>query len=172
MRPVGTSEELERRRRLAVRRVHEGYSTQEVADFLGIDPSSVRRWLSVFRQGGERALRARPVAGRPPKLSYTHEKIILRWLRSNPIEFGFPTELWSAKRLALMIRTAFEIDMSVHYLSNWMRERDFTPQIPGRIPRERNPERIAAWVSQDWPRIKKKRLLRGQTSHLPTKADS
>ena len=44
MRTTGSPEVLEYRRRLAVQRVYEGYSNQEVADFLGVDSSSVRRW--------------------------------------------------------------------------------------------------------------------------------
>ncbi|WP_406701136.1 helix-turn-helix domain-containing protein [Singulisphaera sp. Ch08] len=50
---------MEYRRRLAFERVSERYSTQEVADYLGVDPSTVRRWLaaglSVSRSRGGRA---------------------------------------------------------------------------------------------------------------------
>ena len=41
MRTEGTPLELQRRRQLAVRRVAEGYSTEEVADFLDVAPRSV-----------------------------------------------------------------------------------------------------------------------------------
>src|SRR5437870_10111151 len=100
MRSTGTPAELARRRRLAVQRVAEGYSTQEVADFLGVDPSSVRRWLAAFHRDGGTSLLARPVPGRPPKLTPTQEKIVRRWLSDRPTEHGFTTDLWSAPRLA------------------------------------------------------------------------
>src|SRR4051812_30079925 len=80
MRTVGTPEELERRRRLAVRRVLEGYTAEEVADFLEVDRSSITRWLSAFRRHGDAGLAAHPAPGRPPKLSHAQEKIVLRWL--------------------------------------------------------------------------------------------
>ena len=51
MRTRGPADELEDRRRLAVERVSEGYSTQEVADFLGVDPSTVRRWCALANHG-------------------------------------------------------------------------------------------------------------------------
>jgi len=76
---------LEHRRRLAVQRVLEAYSTQEVADFLGVDGSTVRRWVAAFREQGEQGLRARAAAGRPRKLTTTHEKIILRWLHAEKV---------------------------------------------------------------------------------------
>jgi transposase len=172
MRTTGSPIDLERRRQLAVERVLDGHTQQFVADFLGVGKASVSRWMDAFHRHGWRGLKAQPPCGRPSKLTYTQEKIVLRWLRANPVEFGFPTELWTAKRLALLIRMAFEIDMNANYLSSWMRARNFTPQIPDRVPRERNPERIAAWVKKDWPRIKKKRQGRGQTSRLSMKADS
>src|SRR5512135_42178 len=76
MRDKGTPVELEHRRLLAVQRVLEGYSTEEVADFLGVDPRSVRRWIAAFRHEGSAGLLARPAAGRPCKLTNTQEKII------------------------------------------------------------------------------------------------
>jgi transposase len=80
MRTIGTSAELERRRRLAVRRVAEGYAIDEVADFLGVDPSSVRRWVRAVRAAGPAGLAARPTPGRPPKLARWQEKAVGRWL--------------------------------------------------------------------------------------------
>ena len=45
MRSQGTPQELERRRRLAVTRVLEGYPVREVATFLGVTERSVNRWM-------------------------------------------------------------------------------------------------------------------------------
>jgi transposase len=157
MRTRGTPEELEHRRRLAVERALEGYSTTEIADFLGVDPSTVRRWVAAYRDRGEQGLRARPVPGRPRKLTRTQEKIIRRWLGQSPTEHGFETELWTAPRLGHLIREEFAIELHPKYLSAWLRARGFTPQKPQRVPRERDPKAIAAWPASDWPRIKKKR---------------
>ena len=156
MRPQGTAIELERRRRLAVQRVVDGYSTQEVANFLGVDPSSVRRWVAAFRHEGQQGLVARAACGRPAKLSRTQEKIVLRWLTHNPLDYGFASELWTCQRLAQLIEEAFGVRFHPAYLSVWLRARGRTPQKPQRVARERDPERIARWLQIDWPRIKKK----------------
>jgi len=50
MRPVGTTDELQRRRHLAVERLAEGYSTGEVATILSVASRSVWRWRAAFRQ--------------------------------------------------------------------------------------------------------------------------
>ena len=66
MRDKGSPEELEHRRLLAVQRVLEGYSAEEVAEFLGVDPRSVRRWVAAYREAGGRAWSPGPSrAGRP-----------------------------------------------------------------------------------------------------------
>jgi transposase len=161
MRSFGSPTELEHRRLLAVQRVLEGYSTEEVADFLGIDPRSVRRWLAAFHQHGAVALAARPASGRPTKLSATQEKIVFRWLADNPTDHGFATELWTAPRLALLIDEEFGVEFHPDYLTTWLRQRGYTPQLPRYVPRERDDREVARWLAEDWPRIKHKARRRG-----------
>jgi transposase len=164
MRHKGSPEEHEHHRLLAVQRVLEGYTVAEVAEFLGVDPRSVRRWFATYREGGGQSLLSRPVSGRPPKLTVTQEKIVRRWLGDSPSEHGFETELWTALRLGQLIQEEFGVRLNSRYLSAWLRDRGFTPQKPQRVPRERDPEVIAAWLESDWPRIKKKPDDKGRTS--------
>lgn len=161
MRTIGSPTELEHRRWLAVQRLGDGYTPDEVADFLGVDPSSVRRWAATFRQHGAAGLRAHPVSGRPGKLSTTQEKIVFRWLADNPTDHGFATELWTAPRLALLLTEEFDIHFHPKYLTTWLRSRGYTPQLPRRVPRERDEEAIGHWLAHDWPRIKRQARRRG-----------
>lgn len=162
MRPDGTPAELERRRHLAVQRIAEGYSTEEVADFLNVAPRSVWRWLAAFRRGNDGlAAQLDPGPGRPPKLTSTQEKIVLRWLSDSPTEYGFSTDLWSAPRLVQLIEQEFGTHFHPNYLSTWLRQRGYTPQKPRRVPREQDDEALARWLAQDWPRIKRKAHRRG-----------
>jgi transposase len=142
----------------------DGYSAEEVAAFLDISPRTVWRWLALARADGPEGLSARPVPGRPRKLTTTQEKIVLRWLRENPTEHGFATELWSAPRLTQLIEREFGISLNPRYLCAWLRDRGMTPQKPQRVPRERDPEEIRRWLATDWPRIKKKRGDKGPRS--------
>jgi transposase len=172
MRQEGSSAELEHRRLLAVRRVLEGESTVDLADFLEVDVRSVQRWMHFFRKYGWEGLISRPVPGRPRKLSPTQEKIVLRWLQDCPTQFGFPTELWTCRRLAQLIREEWDISFNPRYLPRWLREHDFTPQKPQRVPRERDPDEIQRWLATEWPRIKKKRFARWRTWFCSMKVGS
>jgi transposase len=131
MRSPGSSDELERRRHLAVRRVLEGYPIEEVADFLGVHRTTVSRWLAAFHALGSSGLAAQTATGRPPKLTRTHEKIIGRWLADKPTEHGFPTDLWTGPRVAHMIRQEFGVAINPKYLTVWLRRRGLTLRNPG-----------------------------------------
>lgn len=158
------------RRVIGVRRMLEGYPAGEVADFLDVDPRTVWRWWERFQEGGWEALASRTGAGRPPKLTGTQSKIVLRWLRDDPSEHGFSTDLWTAARIGQLIQQEWGIAFHPHYLSSWLRTHGQTPQKPQRIPRERDPDAIAAWLATEWPRIKKKRAGKTPASYSSTKA--
>jgi transposase len=155
MRPHGTGPELERRRRLAVRRVRSGYTQQEVADFFDVQVRSVQRWIRAYREFGIAGLKAKPASGRPPKLSTAQEQEVLGWFLRSPREFGFPTELWSAPRVADLIQRRFHKKFHTRYINQWLAQRRITPQKPERQARERNAREIRRWLREEWPRIKK-----------------
>jgi transposase len=164
MRSKGTATELERRRCLAVQRVKEGYSAEEVAEFLGVTPRSVRLWVAAFREHGPQGLAARAVPGRPRKLTQAQEAVVLSWLAESPTKYGFTNELWTAKRVVEVIQWHWGITFNSHYLSAWLRQRDITPQKPQRVAADADPEVIHRWLEKDWPRIKHK--ARRHDAHL------
>jgi transposase len=170
MRTEGSAAELQRRRVLAVQRVVEGYSTDEIADFLGVSVRSVQRWMHSYRRSGVEGLAARAVAGRPSKLTRTQEKIALRWLNDSPTEHGFDTELWTAARLAELIHEEWGVCLNHRYVCRWLATRGYSSQRPQRVPRERSPQVIAAWLETEWTRIKKKRGGMAEGSFSLTKA--
>jgi transposase len=59
-----------------VRSVQDGASPEDVARTLRVTPRAVYRWLALYRQGRWNALKAKPLAGRPPKL----DARMLKWL--------------------------------------------------------------------------------------------
>jgi transposase len=157
MRSQGSALELERRRQLAVARVAEGYSQQEMAAILGVHRSTVSRWVCTARNQGADALKAKPTPGRPRKLSARQEKTVLGWLAKAPTSFGFATDLWTSRRLAALIEQRLGIYFNANYLVAWLRAREHTPQKPAQPARERDEAAIARWTNEDWPRLQKKR---------------
>jgi transposase len=170
MRPHGTAAELERRRRLAVRKLQEGYSAQDVADFFDVAPRTVRRWRAEHRRRGDRGLNAKPAPGRPSKLSAGQVRQVLSWFHKNPKSFGFATELWTARRVAQVIHRKWDIAYNWRYLNGWLARHRITPQKPQRVPLEADRDAIDRWKTEDWPRLQNGRVASGPPLYLSTKA--
>lgn len=156
MRTTRTALELEHRRRDAVNRVLAGHTQTQVAEIFNVDRRTVVRWMQAYRAGGDAALKAKPRPGPPPKLAAEQTATVLGWLRQKPSAFGFSTELWTARRIAHLIRQEFGVTMNHRYLNAWLTRRGITPQKPKKQARERDPLRIDRWLVEDWSRILKK----------------
>jgi transposase len=156
MRPAGSPEVLESRRLRAVALLKQGLQPVEVATRLGVDRRSVRRWKAAHRRGGERAIRAKPAAGRPPKLTRPHRRQLEKILVRGAQDAGFPTDLWTCPRIACVIRERFAVDYHVDHVCRLLRAMGWSVQRPVRVASERNEQQIQQWLKRDWPSAKKK----------------
>jgi transposase len=159
-----TAAEKEARRKLAIRKVLDGRTQADVADFLGVHPVTVAKWVKAYRDGGEGAVAAKPVPGRPRFLTAEQEAEVRGWLLKKPTAFGFRTDLWTAARVAQLIRDKLGVVFHPNYLREWLSKRGYSPQKPIRRPKQRNPQVIDAWLGQAYPALQKKSPLRKPTS--------
>ena len=58
MRPTGTAEELERRRRRALALLNQGHGVRETARLVGASPGALVAWRPAYEKGGRQTLRA------------------------------------------------------------------------------------------------------------------
>jgi len=164
MRSKGSAPVLEAVRRRAVQQVLRGQTQAAVAIALGVHPVTIAKWVARHRTEGDVGLAAKPTPGRPRYLSPSQDQQVRQWLAQKPTSHGFPTDLWTARRVAELIRRKFEIAFHPHYLRAWLTQRGYSPQRPARRPRQRNEANILHWVANDWPRIQKKRATPKPTS--------
>ena len=169
MRPRGSAEAREAVRRLAVARLLDGYEPNEVAEIVGVAPFSVKRWWASYERLGEVGLLPRGHPGRPPKLDARQDAAVRSWVERDAREFGFVTQRWTAPRIADVIRRTFGVAFNHRYLNDWLARRGITPQVPARVPRERDDGLVAWWAGHEWPRIKKKRGRSTPPSRSPTR---
>lgn len=155
MRPSGTPQELEQRRRRALRLLNEGFAPVEVARQVGVDRRSVRRWKAAARRGGTAAVAAKPASGRPRRLSRRDLTRLRRALLKGAQAAGLPTDLWTCPRVAWLIKRDFGVHYHSAHVSRLLHGLGFSPQKPTRRAIERDEPRIQAWIEQDWPRVKK-----------------
>lgn len=157
MRPFGSPDSLERRRRRAIDLLQKGFSPVQVARKLGVDRRSVRRWRASYEQLGPEGLAARPAPGRPPKLTIGQRQQLERWLLKGASAFGYRTDLWTCPRVADLVKKRFNIRYHVDHIGRLLRTMGWSPQKPTRRARERNDQTVQLWIKKDWPRVKKTR---------------
>ena len=156
MRPTGTAEELERRRRRAIALLDKGRGVREVAGMVGASPAAVTRWRQAYEKRGEAGLCAKPHPGRTPKLSLKQRRHLIRLLKQGPGKHGCRTELWTLKRVAEVIRKHFGVRYDPSGVWHVLRQMGWNCQKPERRARERDEKAVERWRKKDWPRIKKR----------------
>lgn len=147
---------MEERRRSAAELLRSGkLCDAEIARSIGVSRTSVLRWRRALEAGGLRALRRKPTPGRPGRLKREEIRLLLRTLKQGAMKSGFPTERWTLKRIATVIKRKFAVSYHPLYLSRFLKSYNWSHQYPKPYAAERNESLIRAWLEKDWPRIKK-----------------
>lgn len=152
--------EAERRRFRAAALLDQGLSQSEVACQLGVTPAAVSQWAKARREGGDTALRARVHPGPTPKLTDQQTTQLEQLLLQGPVEQGWPSDLWTLPRVALLIQEQFAVTYDPSSVWHVLHRLGWSCQKPERRARERNEDAIAQWRKRDWPRIKKRATKR------------
>ena len=160
MRPQGSPAELERRRLRAIDLLQRDVPVHVVAERLGVDRRSVRRWKRTHRGAGRAGLKARPAAGRPPKLTPAQRKHLARLVVAGPEAAGYATSLWTCRRLVEVIKDEFEVVYHPDHVGRLLRACGFSPQRPQPRAKERDDQRVREWIQRDWAKVKKTRSPR------------
>jgi transposase len=151
MRPIGTALELQRRRERAVAAVREGQAPAAVARVLGVDRSTVYHWLRQARRPG--GLAAKPRSA-PSRLSDPQLQRLEGLLKQGATAHGWATDLWTAARVAEVIRRHFGVRHHPEHVRKVLKRRlGWTSQKPQKKARERNEDGIRRWREEEFPRI-------------------
>lgn len=138
MRPIGTAEELQRRRLRAVELVNQGESPAEVARFLGCGRSSVYTWVKLAREDLGK-LAAKPHPGRTPRLGEADRKRLEELLLQGAKAHGWRTDLWTAARVAELIERHFQVAFHAEHVRKILKRKlGWSSQKPQRRARERD----------------------------------
>ncbi|MFI6515527.1 helix-turn-helix domain-containing protein [Spirillospora sp. NPDC050679] len=160
---------LEELRFLAVRWVEEGARPREVAERLGLRRSTVYGWLAAYREGGAGALRARPVPGRPPKLTWSRLREVLTGLAGQgPRELGLDGELWTRAELCALLRRDLGVQVAPVTLTRLLERAGLTTARP--LGATGLPPALARWRAERLPRLREAAKAAGGTLYFAAHA--
>jgi transposase len=147
---------LEEFRIRAVQRVEASESPEDVIRALGFGRTVIYGWLAKYREGGIDALRAKPISGRPPKMTGRQIQWVYKTVTGkNPVELRFEFALWTRSMIREVIREKFDVRLSEVSVGRMLRKLGLSPQKPLRRAYERNPELVESWREKEFPEIRR-----------------
>jgi len=153
---------LEAIRIRAVEQVQAGESPEVVIKALGFSRACIYQWLAWYREGGWEALRAKPLAGRPRRLTGKQ----IRWLyrtvtMKSPLQLKFPFALWTRTMIGKLIADRFGVKLSAVSVGRLLAQLGLTCQRPLYVAYEQNPSLVEQWLKKEHPRIRAEALKTG-----------
>ncbi len=164
-------EALEQRRMQAAELLQKGVSQSEVARQVGAHRQSVSEWAATVREKGKKGLRKAGRAGRLPRLRPEDIRRIEHGLKRGPQALGYETSLWTANRVAHLIKQECGIQYHPGHVWRILRQLGWSCQRPTGRALERDEDKIRRWKQERWPELKKTQQTKAARSSSSTKAD-
>jgi len=156
VRTPGTAAQLEAQRlQIAVLLGEGSHSNQEIADAIGVHPSTVKRCRAAIQQGGVAALAAKPHPGPTPKLTARQRQQLLAVLARGALAAGYSSELWTCPRVAEVVFQKFGVSYHPDHLGRILHDLGYTPQKPRTVDPRQDETAVEEWRAVTWPRLKK-----------------
>ena len=144
-------------RHRAVEAVRNGMSQTEAARVFGVSRSSAAKWISLYRQGGKRALtitkrgRRGGISLEPWQAAQTVRMVQERC----PDQVKLPWALWTCEAVGRYIEEHFGLSLSRWTVARYLKRWGLTPQKPLRRAFEQNPEAVRHWLEVEYPAIRR-----------------
>jgi transposase len=99
-------------------------------------------------------LLAKPTPGPKPRLTVDQLHFLESLLKEGAVTHGWPNQLWTCKRVAVMIKRHFGVEYHPAHVYRLLVQRlHWTSQKPQKRARERNLKEVERWIADEWPRI-------------------
>jgi len=148
---------LEEIRIRAVRQVMAGESPESVIKVLGFHRSRIYQWLAAYKEGGEEALKAKKIEGRPSKLDEKQtNKLFDIIAQGSPLQHRFPFALWTVAIIRELIQKKFSISLSEVSVWRLLKRLGLSAQRPLFRAYQQDPQKVEDYLNTEYPALKKR----------------
>ena len=146
-------------------------TVKDIAGTLGLREATVYGWVKLFKDGGADALLAKPVPGRPSKLSeHQVRHLHATLLGKDPRQLGFDFALWTRWMVRELIKRLFEVDLTEQSVGRLLRRLGMSPQRPVTRAYEQDSDAVRHWKTVTFPKIKAEAAEVGATIYFADEA--
>lgn len=162
---------LEQIRKRSVAAVLRGEHPEDVAAAIGMGRGTVYNWVALHRAGGEAALLAKPIPGRPTKLDREQRRRVATLVAgTDPRQLAFDFALWTREMVRELIRREFGVDLSLSAVGRMLHAMGLSPQRPLWRAWQADPEKVQAWKDTEFPAIRARAKKHGMTVYFGDEA--
>ena len=129
----------------------------EAALAVGVHRGTISRWCGAFRRNGasgiEKGKRGRRV-GDQLILTEVEARRVQGWIANKcPDQTQSPFALWTVQAARELIHKKFGKSLGLSTMQLYLKRWGFSAQKPSTRATQRDPQKIAAWLEQDYPSI-------------------
>lgn len=157
----GTKDSQETKRRLIVSYLKKKQGThQQAAELFQVSKSGVDKIWTRYNQKGIRGLSSKKRGVQVGKKISGKQAAEVRELikYKMPDQLKLPFGLWTREAVQQLMLARYGIDLSRWQVGRYLKSWGFTPQKPISKAFEQKPEKVKAWLSEEYPAIKKRAL--------------
>lgn len=142
----------EQTRKRGYKLLRQGKTKAEVAKQLGVSWMTANRWTKQLKERYA-SWHDKKRVGRPVKLTRTQHTALKRILKNGALAYGYPTELWTLKRICEVIKREFGVKYNITHVWRVLKSLGFSAQVPLLRALERDENYIEWWINNKWPEI-------------------
>ena len=144
----------------------QGWKQKDIAAALGVTEGAVSQWITKGKSLGAEALRHRPSPGVPPKLRPEQLAQLPRLLARGAEAFGFRGAIWTAARVAVVIKREYGVSYHPTHCSRLLCKLKYSQQKPVARASQRDEAAIKLWREQRSVELKKRPQRKSAPSSL------
>jgi transposase len=164
-----SDEVLEALRLRAVHGCELGFTEAAVADLLGVSRETVCHWWSAYVHGGQDGL-PHDRTGRPNGSGRTLNDAQAQHLQElmdtqTPEALGIAAPLWTRRAVQALIHRAYDLEMPVRTVGEYLKRWGYTPKKPRRRARRQDEMEVRDWLANTYPALAARAAREGAEIH-------
>lgn len=147
------------RRKLALRKIDDGWDKESVADLIEVHKKTLEGWLRKRKELEKNAFHGEK-RGNPNDRRILNdaqqEDIVAAIKNTTPDDHDVSAYLWSRKAISEFVKKKYTITLIPQCVSQYAKLWGFTPQRPKKQALEQDEKKVERWLKEDYPKILKR----------------